>query len=426
MNIDMTLKEQRVNQGWTQQEIADAADVDLRTVKRWESDIMPPQRIKLLYESLLAGQDAPETVVVDGTMPMSIGDVVHHRPESLLLTGVYADLIGSVPKDRPFSILLGGASGAGKSSSALRICTDLSEHGTILYATSEERIDTGTIGTRAEQVGAEDADIDVVEVSTSEEIRTHLHQGDYSFCAIDSINELEFGPDDALEMMKEHPDVSFIFIAQADATEKSTIGGARWRHLVDIRLWCERDKDGRRIIRNIKNRFAPSIDELVLSNPTKTANASAMRPKTPPITTQNKQEPEVNDYSTWIITRLETDLATAHREIESLRTRLDDKNEQLRTIEMRLMRFEIEAESFANMEQEGGGLSDNLDSAKLIASLDKIAPIAAVVGDLIRVFRPQASSQQVSAPFPQPTPPEFNAASPYGPDNSNFIPGVQQ
>jgi hypothetical protein len=78
------------------------------------------------------------------------------------------------------------------------------------------------------------------------------------------------------------------------------------------------------------------------------------------------------------------------------------------------------------MEQEGGGLSDNLDSAKLIASLDKIAPIAAVVGDLIRVFRPQASSQQTSAPIPQPAPTAFHTASPYDSEPSNFIPGVQQ
>jgi len=410
---------------WTQQQLADAAGVDLRTVKRWEADLTPPRRIELLYAQLLGDSEASEPDIIDGKVPMTISSVVQHRPESLDLDGRIADFLGSLPLNRRFSILIGGASGAGKSSFTLQIASELSLHGAVIYCTSEERIDTGTIGTRAEQVGVEDADIDVVEVSVTDDVRQHLSEGMYAFCVIDSVNELDLSPAEAKVLMDEFPDVSFIFIAQADATEKSTVGGARWRHLVDIRLWCEKDKEGRRIVRNIKNRFAPRVDELILTGPSKMLSRSKHPLSTQP-TTKTDQEADVTDYSTWIISRLETDLATAHREIESLRTRLEDKNEQLRTIELRLMRFEIEAESLANMEHEGGGLSDNLDPTKLIASLDKIAPIVSVVGDLIRVFRPQASSQQTSAPIPQPTPTTFHTASPYNTDPSEFIPGVQQ
>ncbi len=421
----MTLKQLRMSHGWTQQQIAQGADADVRTVKRWEAALNPPRRIKLLYARLLDDSEASGTEVVDGTVPMTMSSVVQHRPNSLELEGMFADFLGSLPLNRRFSILIGGASGAGKSSVALQIASALSRHGPVLYLSSEERIDTGTIGIRAEQVGVEDADIDVVEVSVIDDIRRHLADGSYRFCVIDSINELGMSPAEAKILMDEFPDVSFIFIAQADATEKATMGGARWRHLVDIRLWCEKDREGRRIVRNVKNRFAPRVDELIVSGPSRPLSKPARGIKADSNTPQDHKDDDMNDYSTWIITRLESDLATAHREIESLRTRLDDKNEQLRAIEMRLMRFEIEAEALANMEHEGGGLSDNLDPSKLIASLDKIAPIASVVGDLIRVFRPQASSPQVSVPFPQQTPPAFNTASPYDSEPTNFIPGVQ-
>ncbi|MBK6420460.1 MAG: helix-turn-helix domain-containing protein [Ignavibacteria bacterium] len=422
----MILKQLRISLGLSQQQVADLLGVDVRTIKRWEADPNPPRRIKLLYASLRGDSEASGTEVVDGTVPMTMSSVIQHRPDCLELEGMFADFLGSLPLNRRFSILVGGASGAGKSSITLQITSALSRHGPVLYCSSEERIDTGTIGTRAEQVGVEDADIDVVEVSVIDDIRRHLSDGFYSYCVIDSINELVMSPAEAKVLMDEFPDVSFIFIAQADATEKATMGGARWRHLVDIRLWCEKDKEGRRIVRNVKNRFAPRVDELIVSGPSRPLSKPARGIKADSISPQDHKDDDMNDYSTWIITRLESDLATAHREIESLRTRLDDKNEQLRTIEMRLMRFEIEAESLANMEHEGGGLSDNLDPSKLIASLDKIAPIASVVGDLIRVFRPQASSQQVSAPFPQQTPPAFNTASPYDSEPTNFIPGVQQ
>lgn len=424
-HMTMTLKQQRGSNGWTQQEMADAAGVDLRTIKRWEAEDSPSRRVTLLYESLLSDSGTPEQDDVDGSIPMSISAVVKHRPDSLKLDGIYADLLGSLPMNRRFTILIGGASGAGKSSVTLKIGSVLSKHGPVLYCSSEERIDTGTIGTRAEQVGVENADIDVVEVRTTDDIKEHLTNGEYSYCVIDSVNELDLSPADALTMMKEHLAVSFIFIAQADATEKSTIGGARWRHMVDIRLWCERDKEGRRIVRNIKNRFAPRLDELVVSGPSKQFPLPKDGSHLTASTQQTNQEKEMNDYGSWIITRLETDLASAQREIESLRTRLDDKNEQLRSIEMRLMRFEIEAETVASMEEGGDTLSDNMNSEKLIASLDKIAPIASVVGDLIRMFRPQSASPLASSVDQSPATPSFTSASPHDANQSNFIPGVE-
>ncbi|MDZ4746503.1 MAG: helix-turn-helix domain-containing protein [bacterium] len=427
----MSLKQQREAHNWTQRQFAEAAGVDTRTVKRWEAEVRPSLRTQLVYRTIF---DALDSLGPQGTHdvqddaapspePMNIAEVIQHRPDPLLLRGPLATILGSLPQDRPFSILLGGASGAGKSTVALQISQVLADHGAVLYCTSEERISSGTIGTRAEHAGVNDADLDVVEVQAVDDVADSIMSGSYNFCVIDSINELGLGPDEVVELMEEHNTMSWIFIAQADATEKSTVGGARWRHLVDIRLWCEREKDGRRIVKNLKNRFAPTADHLVLAE-AKTLPQPPKKAKTNFQTTS--QGDTMNDQTAWIISRLETDLASAQREVETLKQQLTEKDRLLREIELKVIRFEVEAE--LSPEEASTSLADNPEV--IVGALERVAPFIAVVNDLIRTFRPQsnaaASPVQTQVPFsPQSFNPTPNEAQVPGADYFNTpIPGV--
>lgn len=418
----MSLKRQREAHNWTQRQFAEAAGVDTRTVKRWEAEARPSLRTQLVYSTIFdalaslgpQGAQDLEGDVAPASLPMNIAEVIQHKPDPLLLRGPLAPILGSLPRGRPFSILLGGASGAGKSSVAMLISQILADHGPVLYCTSEERISSGTIGTRAEHTGVSDADLDVVEVQAVDDVAESLLSGSYSFCVIDSINELGIGPDEVVALMEEHNTMSWIFIAQADATEKSTTGGARWRHLVDIRLWCEREKDGRRIVKNLKNRFAPTADHLVLAE----ATALPQVPKKSQSSFQTTNQGDaMNDQTAWIISRLETDLATAQREVETLKQQLTEKDRVLREIELKVIRFEVEAE--LSPEEDSTSLADNPEV--LVGALERVAPFIAVVNDLIRTFRPQSNA----AATPMPPPAHFGPHAFNPTPNEMQVPGAE-
>lgn len=381
-----SIQQMRADAGWTQSDLAEEAQVDTRTIKRWEAEETPTRRVRLLYERLFssdAGQEQGEGGTLadahDGPMPLS--EVVQIRPEPLDLEGRLAPLLGSIPSGRAFSILLSGASGAGKSSVAMMLASMLSEHGSVLYATAEERLDSGTISIRAEQVGVVDADLDVAEVRSIHEVDEHLHAFDYSFCVLDSINELELDPATMIDLMSNHRGVSWVLIAQADASEKGSMGGARWRHLVDIRLWCERTSDGTRTVRNLKNRFAPQLDELVLSGPTRPPKRD--RKKVASLSTPTKQQEEpVVDHSAWLISRLESELATLQRKVDKLEDQLTQRDEELRRANLRLTRYEVRDE----INETGGkqSLSDRMNPEAIVELADKLQPYASIVGDIVK------------------------------------------
>jgi DNA-binding XRE family transcriptional regulator len=381
-----SIQQLRVDAGWTQADLAEEAQVDTRTIKRWEAEEVPPRRVQLLYERLFSAETEQDQDDEDGLAdppdgPVPLSEVVQIRPEPLDLEGKLAPILGSIPSGRAFSILLSGASGAGKSSVAMMIASMLSEHGSVLYATAEERLDSGTISIRAEQVGVVDADLDVAEVRSVREVDEHLQAFDYSFCVLDSINELELDPATMIDLMSNHRDVSWVLIAQADATEKGSMGGARWRHLVDIRLWCERAPDGTRIVRNLKNRFAPQLDELVLSGPTRPPKRERKKVASQSIATQPHEEPMV-DHSTWLISRLESELAALQRKVDKLEDQLAQRDEELRRANLRLTRYEVRDE----LNDAGGkqSLSDRMNPESFVELAEKLQPYASIIGDVVK------------------------------------------
>lgn len=370
------LQNLRFQYGMTQQDIANIARVDVRTVKRWEAESDPPERIKALYRSLSKNNTENEPDVT--TQPVSLEHVMSIVPDPLPLTGKLAPLLGSLPQDEQFTILLGGASGAGKSTAGLVLAGDLADHGAVLIATSEERLGSGTIGRRAHHADINPDLIDVAEVSSTDELRQILVEGDYSFVVIDSINELGIEAEEASLLFREFPDTSFVLVAQADATEKRTVGGARWRHICDVRLWCERDEKGRRLIKNLKNRFGPKVDHIILD---KTVSSSRSLADTFPTETQPHNSPTMeknmdNTYR-WMIAKLETDLSSAQQEIRDLRDKLAAKDERLREAELELARNEARQQSLDETPKRG--LADVFDADKLITLADRFAPLIGLV-----------------------------------------------
>lgn len=394
------IKQLRIDAGWTQADVAAHAQVDVRTVKRWESEARPPRRVELLYASLFNENATDDNQQrgqrTDAGQPIPLSEVVQIRPEPLELRGRLAPLLGSIPSGRAFSILLSGAAGAGKSSVAMMIASMLSEHGPVLYATAEERLDSGTIGIRAEHVGVEEADIDVAEVKTIGDVDEHLTDAVYEFCVIDSINEIGIEPTSMINLMSDHRTVSWILIAQADATEKASIGGARWRHLVDIRLWCERQANGARVIRNLKNRFAPQVDELMLSAPSRSSQTLRGRKEQSNI---HKQPKDVMvEHDNWYLAHLQAEIVSLKRQLERAQEQLSERDLELRKAEQRLTRYEVRDEMSA--ESEPRGLADKLNMDTLSTIADKLQPFAPMIGDIVKgLFARSTANDNTLSPF---------------------------
>ncbi len=307
------LKEMRHQSGLTQQDVAEEMSVDVRTVKRWEADDVPPERIVRHYRSLFDGS-RQATQIGDG-QAVSLERVMSIVPAPLQLTGRLAPLLGTLPNDEQFTILLGGASGAGKSTVALILAGELADHGAVLVASSEERLRTGTIGLRAKHAGIDPELIDVAEVRTMTDLESLLNDGDYSYVVIDSVTELGIDPDEAARLIRKHPETSFILIAQADASEKRTVGGARWRHFVDIRWWCERNERGQRIVRNLKNRFGPLVDHVSLDGGKSTARPVPGSRARPTLNEPDSKENNMDETYRWMVGRLEAELAESRQEV---------------------------------------------------------------------------------------------------------------
>jgi hypothetical protein len=177
-------------------------------------------------------------------------------------------------------------------------------------------------------------------------------------------------------------------------------------------LWCEVDKDGVRVVRNLKNRFAPTATEIRLS----AGQHVPIRKKRPHPTSQETnsqpEEDKMSDYHDWIIRRLESDLAQARAEASELRSKLENRDETIRSLELRVARYELEHEITEGSQQSS--LSDKLTPDSLSRMAEKFAPIATVVSDIIRTMRPAEPMAVMQAPEYS-VPVQISMASPFAP-----------
>jgi predicted ATP-dependent serine protease len=198
----------------------------------------------------------------------------------VLLSPKWKSILGHVPADEQDTVHLAGPSGTGKSTLCLQLADEFSRLGRVLYVCAEERTMTGTIRLRARLLKIFSQRIMMHDTKNLDEEKREFSSGQYKFCIVDSIHEMDAGDTEHMATIGDYPKVVFVFVAQVDWTEKMSRGSSSWRHAVDIRLWTEvNDEDNSRWAVNIKNRYAPAQHRMFLFKPT-SSNSDDHKKKT--------------------------------------------------------------------------------------------------------------------------------------------------
>jgi predicted ATP-dependent serine protease len=203
----------------------------------------------------------------EAAKPSTLYDVSRMPYQRLGLRGDWHAFVGSVPATEQWTMLVSGPSGSGKSSFCLGLAKELSRFGHVLYVAAEERLKSGTIRIRAKVMHITSQRIWIYDTISISDVVEELKTGRYAYCLIDSVQELRATVEESLELKEQFPDISFIFVAQADAAERRSLGGHKVKHMVDIRVWTEAEDDGSRWAVNLKNRYAPTKSRLHLYTP---------------------------------------------------------------------------------------------------------------------------------------------------------------
>lgn len=159
--------------------------------------------------------------------------------------------LGDIPADEQWTMLLFGNSHSGKSSFALIFGQILSNFGKVLYANTEENLKGGTIQRKARLNNVDITKFDFLDedpqynyYDSFNEIVKRLENGDYKYCIIDSLSEFAMTRTEViktLNLKRQFPNVSFIFITHMTKDEKSFSGYATIKYKVDIAI---ETKDG--------------------------------------------------------------------------------------------------------------------------------------------------------------------------------------
>jgi predicted ATP-dependent serine protease len=179
----------------------------------------------------------------------------------LPLKGRWKDFLGNLPSNSGWSILLTGGPGTGKSTWTLMLCEQLANIGTTVYCFAEETIEAGTIQERADLAKIRNRQFYVPVVTKITEIRDMLQSGQFRFCVIDSINCIDDATDDeVMALVKEFPDIGFVFIAQTTKDRRSARGRGTNEHMAYVVLKSVVKGTSRYIITE-KNRYGPKAHE---------------------------------------------------------------------------------------------------------------------------------------------------------------------
>ncbi|MEF3254392.1 MAG: DNA repair protein RadA [Deferribacterales bacterium] len=168
-------------------------------------------------------------------------------------------------------ILIGGEPGIGKSTIMLQIASILSKlNKKVAYCSGEES--ATQIKIRAQRLGVNDSDMDIVSTNSFEVVSDLLKSDFYDYAIFDSIqtfyseditsaagtvSQIKYLTQQLVEIAKSKGTTVFII---GQVTKDGAIAGPKvLEHLVDTVLYFEGDYSrGIRILRSVKNRFGPT------------------------------------------------------------------------------------------------------------------------------------------------------------------------
>jgi predicted ATP-dependent serine protease len=180
----------------------------------------------------------------------------------------YAALLGKLPRIEQFSILIFGKKGTRKSRLALKLAqlfTSLTNK-RLLYNTNEEPAGKGTLTLRLQTLGIHDNRIEFLNSQISVDLVSYLETGNYAYCFVDSINNLDVPDTDILNLQYRFPHVSFVFISQVNKSGNAKANEAL-QHMVDGVYQIKKNpKTGESTIHVEKTRYEATMLEINMSN----------------------------------------------------------------------------------------------------------------------------------------------------------------
>lgn len=197
---------------------------------------------------------APETQPENDSVRRryKLGELRMLNIQSIPLNQRWQSFLGALPV--PFRLRMWGTEGSGKSTLAMELVDTIGNHNPrakILYAAFEEGASAGGFSARAETTSATASNVDIVEFRNlgelSEEIA--LHKPD--LIVIDSVNAASEQPQEIIDLLQQHKQISFILVQHA-ISDGTRAKGADIGYYVDTSIQI---KDGIATTSPRKNRF---------------------------------------------------------------------------------------------------------------------------------------------------------------------------
>lgn len=194
---------------------------------------------------------------------INMADAMRIRVVPLPLPHEWRRFLGDLPRLQQWTMFVYGPPFGGKSSFLLKFSRVLAYYGKVLYVNAEENTKGGTIQNKARLLQILSDKIYFLDDDTLESIREELGAGEYQYCVIDSISEMANTMNETLgiiDIRKEFPDISFIFISHADKSEKTYLGPSKLKHKVDIALLVEDS-----VVYTEKNRYKRNKSDMMFN-----------------------------------------------------------------------------------------------------------------------------------------------------------------
>jgi predicted ATP-dependent serine protease len=188
---------------------------------------------------------------LSGLGVVSSTDLAEMNFKSLPFTGKFKDLIGN--PTIPFHIMAYGLPGSGKSTLAIQFAKYLAEKHNmkVLYLAKEEGI-SGTTQEKFIRLNAIHQNIDIAE-------KMPENLSNYDVLVIDSVNEMNFTPDNIRQIQTKYPRLSTLQLFKA-TKEGKFLGQSDFAHLCQAEIKCFEGKAQAQ-----KNRFGGNLEVQILN-----------------------------------------------------------------------------------------------------------------------------------------------------------------